>query len=82
MKNRIFALDLETTSLRPVQARAVGVSFSCNTGEACYIPLAHSYLGVPDQLGVDWVFDKLKPILEDPQIMKEFTFKASPLILC
>ena len=69
-KNKIFALDLETTSLRPVQARAVGVSFSCNTGEACYIPLAHSYLGVPDQLGVDWVFDKLKPILEDPKIKK------------
>ena len=69
-KNKIFALDLETTSIRPVQARAVGVSFSCNTGEACYIPLAHSYLGVPDQLGVDWVFDKLKPILEDPEIKK------------
>ena len=30
-KNKIFALDLETTSLRPVQARAVGISFSCNT---------------------------------------------------
>ena len=69
-KNKIFALDLETTSLRPVQARAVGISFSCNTGEACYIPLAHSYIGVPDQLGVDWVFDKLKPILEDPKIKK------------
>ena len=69
-KNKIFALDLETTSLRPVQARAVGISFSFNTGEACYIPLAHSYLGVPDQLGVDWVFDKLKPILEDPEIKK------------
>ena len=69
-KNKIFALDIETTSLRPVQARAVGISFSCNTGEACYIPLGHSYLGVPDQLGVDWVFDKLKPIIEDPKIKK------------
>ena len=39
-------------------------------GEACYIPLAHSYLGVPDQLGVDWIFDKLKPILENPEIKK------------
>ena len=69
-KNKIFALDLETTSLRPVQARAVGISFSCNAGEACYIPMAHNYLGAPDQLGVDWVFDKLKPILEDPKIKK------------
>ena len=69
-KNKIFALDLETTSLRPVKARAVGISFSCDAGEACYIPLAHSYLGVPDQLGVTWVFEKLKPLLEDPNIKK------------
>ena len=69
-KNKIFALDLETTSLRPVQARAVGISFSCHAGEACYIPLAHNYLGVPEQLGVDWVFEKLRPILEDPKIKK------------
>lgn len=69
-KNKIFALDLETTSLRPVKARAVGISFSCAEGEACYIPLAHSYLGVPDQLGVEWVFEKLKPLLEDPTIKK------------
>lgn len=69
-KNRIFALDLETTSLRPVQARAVGISFSCSVGEACYIPLAHSYLGVPDQLEMDWVFEKLKPVLEDPKMKK------------
>jgi len=69
-KNKIFSLDLETTSLRPVKARAVGISFSCEAGEACYIPLAHNYLGVPDQLGVTWVFENLKPILEDPNIKK------------
>lgn len=69
-KNKIFALDLETTSLRPVKARAVGISFSCNAGEACYIPLAHSYLGVPEQLAKKWVFEKLKPLLEDPKIKK------------
>ena len=69
-KNKIFALDLETTSIRPVKARAVGISFSCCSGEACYIPLAHNYLGVPDQLGMDWVFEKLKPILENPNIKK------------
>ena len=69
-KNKIFALDLETTSLRPVKARAVGISFSCSSGEACYIPLAHNYLGVPDQLEMDWVFKQLKPILENPNIKK------------
>ncbi len=69
-KAKIFALDLETTNLRPVRARVVGISFSCEEGVACYIPLGHRYLGVPDQLALDWVIKKLKPILEDPQIKK------------
>ncbi|PIP71890.1 MAG: DNA polymerase I [Nitrospinae bacterium CG22_combo_CG10-13_8_21_14_all_47_10] len=69
-KSKIFALDLETTSLHPVRARVVGISLSCEEGEACYIPLAHRYLGVPDQLSLDWVFKKLKPLFEDPQLKK------------
>ena len=69
-KSKIFALDLETTSLHPVRARVVGISLSCEEGEACYIPLAHRYLGVPDQLSLDWVFEKLKPLFEDPQLKK------------
>ncbi len=69
-KSKIFALDLETTSLHPVRARMVGISFSCEEGAACYIPLAHRYLGVPDQLALDWVIKKLKPLLEDPKIKK------------
>ena len=69
-KAKNFALDLETTSLHPVQARVVGISLSCEAGVACYIPLAHRYLGVPDQLNIDWVLKKLKPILEDPKLKK------------
>ena len=69
-KAKIFALDLETTSLHPVQARMVGISLCCEQGVACYIPLAHRYLGVPEQLPLDWVIKKLKPLLEDPKIKK------------
>lgn len=69
-KSKIFALDLETTSLHPVRARVVGISLSCEEGEACYIPLAHRYLGVPDQLSLDWVFKKLKPLFQDPYLKK------------
>lgn len=36
-----FALDLETTSLDPRQARIVGFSFSFRDHEACYIPVGH-----------------------------------------
>ncbi len=65
-----FALDLETTSLNPVAAEAVGISFSFEENEACYIPLMHRYLGVPEQLDKKMVFKKLKSVLENPKIGK------------
>jgi len=65
-----FAFDMETTSKRPVWARAVGISFSFEEGKACYLPLTHRYLGVPNQLGLKMVCEKLKPILEDEHIKK------------
>ena len=66
----IFALDMETTSLHPVEAETVGISFAFKEHEACYIPLTHRYLGVPEQLDKAMVFKKLKPILENPNIKK------------
>ena len=33
-----------------MQAELVGVSFAVQAGEAAYLPLAHSYPGVPQQL--------------------------------
>ena len=61
-----FALDTETDSLDPMKASIVGISFSWAEGEAVYIPLDHSYLGVPTQLAVETVRKKLGPILADP----------------
>ncbi len=34
--------------------------------EAAYLPLGHRYAGVPDQLPLDRVLDRLRPILENP----------------
>ncbi|MBD9483402.1 DNA polymerase I [Pseudomonas sp. PDM14] len=62
----LIAFDTETTSLDPQQAQVVGVSFAVTAGEAAYVPLAHSYMGVPAQLDRDAVLRALKPILEDP----------------
>ena len=62
----LIAFDTETTSLDPQRAEVVGVSFAVTAGEAAYVPLAHSYMGVPAQLDRDAVLKALKPILEDP----------------
>ncbi len=65
-----FSFDLETTSLDYMQAEIVGLSFSIKEGEAAYVPVAHNYLGVPDQLDRHLVLEKFKPLLEDETICK------------
>jgi len=62
----LIAFDSETTSVDAQQAQLVGLSFAVKAGEAAYVPLAHSYMGVPQQLDRDAVLKALKPILEDP----------------
>jgi DNA polymerase-1 len=66
----LTALDTETTSLDPFAARIVGISLATAPGEACYIPVAHHYAGVPDQLPRDEVLARLKPWLESPSHAK------------
>ena len=63
--SNLFAFDTETTSLNYMNAEVVGVSFSVNSGEAAYVPFAHTYPGAPKQLERDWALKKLKPVLED-----------------
>ena len=65
-----FALDTETTSQDPMRARLVGLSFCLTPGKAWYIPVAHNYLGAPDQLDLKTVLERLQPILTDPKIEK------------
>ena len=67
---KLFAFDTETTSLRYIDAEIVGVSFAIEPGEAAYVPLAHDYMGAPEQLDRDTVLNQLKPLLEDPKQAK------------
>ncbi|WP_130908057.1 DNA polymerase I [Pseudomonas sp. Sample_16] len=67
---KLFAFDTETTGIDAQQAQLVGLSFAVQPNEAAYIPLTHSYIGVPEQLDRDTVLRALKPILEDPNKLK------------
>ena len=60
----LTAFDTETTSLDPMAANLVGMSFSVTPGEAAYLPLSHAYADAPAQLPLDEVLAKLKPWLE------------------
>ncbi|VAX08057.1 DNA polymerase I [hydrothermal vent metagenome] len=74
------AIDTETTSLNAMRAELVGISLSILPGKACYIPLSHRTVTsgefdfgdskAPEQLPMDQVLAALKPILEDPVILK------------
>ncbi len=66
----LISIDTETTSLDPMQARIVGLSFTDRTCEAAYLPLGHDYAGAPDQLPLEETLAQLKPLLEDPTLPK------------
>ncbi len=64
------AVDTESTSLAPTRARLVGLSFSLVPGEAFYVPVGHDYLGAPAQIPKERALAILRPVLEDPKILK------------
>jgi len=60
----LIAFDTETTSLDPMRAELVGLSFSVEPFEAIYIPVGHDYPAAPAQLDRDVVLEALRPLLE------------------
>jgi len=61
----LVAMDTETTSLAYMHAELVGFSFCVAAGHAAYLPVAHDYPGVPAQLPLGKVLERLRPLLED-----------------
>jgi DNA polymerase-1 len=73
------AFDTETTSIDPMVAELVGFSMAVAPGEACYVPLGHRAsseafdFGAHDgivQIPVVEALALLKPLLEDPAVLK------------
>ncbi|WP_170370316.1 DNA polymerase I [Ruegeria arenilitoris] len=75
-----LAVDTETTGLNEMIADLVGISLCIEPGEACYIPLTHRDGASDDlfgsdalaegQMPLDEALEMLKPVLEDPSILK------------
>ena len=61
----LVSFDTETTGLDPMRAKLVGLSFATEPGVACYIPLAHRYPGVADQLPFAETLARLAPWFAD-----------------
>ena len=79
-KARLFAIDTETTGLNPFKDTIVGFSLSYDDGKACYVPLKHgeqkssadlfAVSDLPKQISFETAKKLLKPLLEDPSILK------------
>ena len=69
-KAPLIAFVTETNGSDAQHSQLVGLSFSVAANEAAYIPLTHSYMGVPEQLDRDTVLLALKPLLENPNQLK------------
>jgi DNA polymerase-1 len=74
----VIAFDTETDSLSSANAGLCGVSLAIAPGEACYIPVGHEHEGGLEfdapadltQITHDEVIARLKPLLEDPAVLK------------
>lgn len=80
---KFVAVDTETNSLNPFEARLVGFSLCCEKGKACYVPVRHTggesvdssdLFGFtaqrPKQIPVNRALELIRPILEDNSILK------------
>lgn len=67
---KLMCFDTETTSLDPMTAKIVGMSFSVEAGSAAYLPLTHDYFDAPEQLNFADTLAKIKPLLENDLIKK------------
>jgi DNA polymerase I len=77
-----IAIDVQTTSLDPMQAELCGFALAVGPNEACYVPLGHRQGGeggngtlfrgdvVPDQISEDAALEALEPLLTDPGVLK------------
>ncbi|OGR52063.1 MAG: DNA polymerase I, partial [Desulfobacula sp. RIFOXYB2_FULL_45_6] len=66
----IFALDTETTSKNPTEARLVGISFSYMENQGFYIPVGHTAPGEIEQPAKEDILRIFTPVLENPDIKK------------
>lgn len=74
-----FGFDTETTSLDPLKAELVGMSFAWSKTDAVYVPMRHTE---GDQLDPDTIIEALRPVLEDASLGKVGSNLKYDLVVC
>jgi len=76
----LFAIEVKSNSIDPMQAEMSGLALALAPNEACYVPLTHKQSGdaiglfdaglAPGQIGEKDALDALRPLLEAVGILK------------
>ena len=75
----MIAFDTETTGLDTKKADIVGFSFCTSAEKAYYVPVAHSYLGVEEQVSPEDAVEALKKLMKCQVIGQNLKFDLSLL---
>ena len=73
-EDTIVAFDTETTGLEYDNDKLVGFSFCFNDKEAYYVPFAHFYLGVADQVSLEAAKSAIRKIFESKVVGHNIKF--------
>lgn len=65
-----MAVEVLTDVPSPTRGRLVGIALAVEPGRAHYVPLAHRYVGVPKQIGLEAARELLAPYLGNPELKK------------
>jgi DNA polymerase-1 len=77
-----IAIDIQASSIDPMQAALCGFSLALTANDACYVPLAHRKRGdggdgslfagdiAPGQIEERAALAAMQPLLEDPEVLK------------
>ncbi|MCW9026369.1 MAG: DNA polymerase I, partial [Thiovulaceae bacterium] len=73
-ENTIVAFDTETTGLDYDKDKLVGFSFAVNENEAYYVPFAHYYLGIGEQVDIDVAKDAIRKFFKSKVVGHNIKF--------
>ena len=78
-KDAIVAFDTETTGLDTKVAKIVGFSFCYDADTSYYVPIGHSYLGVPNQIKIEDALEAIKKLFTHHIVGQNIKFDLSLL---
>ncbi|MDZ7819724.1 MAG: DNA polymerase I [Aliarcobacter sp.] len=73
-RDAIVSFDTETTDIDVTKAKIVGFSFAYEENKAYYVPIAHSYLGVGNQISKDAARQAIVQLNRHKLVLQNFKY--------